>query len=166
MIHGGKVHTEPSRRFLRLWPVQAGGSAAPATFLVLRLLESNPHFVGAQTTLYRKREAAFLFSRNIPPSPCAGSPKAGAAAASQGLHRGGGSENFGVLGSPLTSTFFAFVPTHALLASILVSATGGRDQREQYRQAMQAYIHSLLLHLLGRHPNPPNAQGGHAAQPL
>ena len=76
MIHGGKVHTEPSRRFLRFWPVQAGGSAAPATFLVLRLLESNPHFVGAQTTLYQKREAAFLFSRNIPPSPC-GSQKGG-----------------------------------------------------------------------------------------
>ena len=68
MIHGGKVHTEPSRRFLRFWPVQAGGSAAPATFLVLRLLESNPHFVGDQTTLYRKRDAVFLLSRNTPPA--------------------------------------------------------------------------------------------------
>lgn len=68
MKHGGKVHTEPSRRFLRLWPVQAGESAAPATFLVLRLLESNPHFVGAQTSPYQEITAVFLLSQNIPPA--------------------------------------------------------------------------------------------------
>jgi len=115
VIHGGKVHTEPSRRFLRFWPVQVGGSAAPATFLVLRLLESNPHFVGAQATLYRKRDAAFLLSRNIPPLPWAGSPKAGAAVASQGLHRGGESENFGVLGSTPNKHIFC-ICSHTCIA--------------------------------------------------
>ena len=70
--------------------------------------ELRPHYTG-------KEMQRFYYPEIYPLPPCAGSPKAGAAAASQGLHRGGGSENFGVLGSPPNKHIFC-ICTHTCIA--------------------------------------------------